>query len=86
MIVVILFLSFLYILMSFLAFLCTLSAYLLLDTVFSSNYINLLKPKTYCMYHQLQHSEILCSAHNAFLCFAWISEQTALISLYSIDL
>ena len=38
------------------------------------------------MYHQLQHSEILCSAHNAFMCVAWISEQTAIISLYSINL
>ena len=38
------------------------------------------------MYHQLQHSEILCSAHNAFIRFAWISEQAATISLYSISL
>jgi hypothetical protein len=38
------------------------------------------------MYHQLQHIEILCSAHNAFMRFAWISEQTAIISLYSINL
>jgi len=30
------------------------------------------------MYHRLQHSEILCSAHNAFMCFAWILEQTAI--------
>ena len=37
------------------------------------------------MYHQLYHSEILCSAHNAFMCVAWISEQTAIISLYSIN-
>ena len=50
--------------------------------------INHLKPKTYFMYHQFQHSEIVCSAHNAFMCFAWISEQTAIagISLYSIYL
>jgi hypothetical protein len=41
---------------------------------------NLWKPKTYLIYHQ--HSTILCSAHNAFMCFAWISEQTAIISLY----
>ena len=34
--------------------------------------INLLKPKTYFMYQQLSHSEILCSAHSAFMCFAWI--------------
>jgi hypothetical protein len=37
------------------------------------------------MYHQLQHSEILCSAHNTFMCFAWISEQTAICSLYRIN-
>ena len=48
--------------------------------------VNLLKPKTYFMYHQLQHSEILCSAHNAFMRFARISDQTAIISLYSINL
>ena len=34
------------------------------------------------MYHQLQHSEILCSAHNAFMYSAWISEQTAIFCLY----
>jgi len=45
------------------------------------------------MYHKLSHSEIMCSAHNAFMCFAHnafmcfvrISEQTAIISLYSIN-
>jgi len=31
------------------------------------------------MYQQFEHSEILCSAHNACLFFAWISEQTAII-------
>ena len=38
------------------------------------------------MYYQLLHSEILCAAHSAFMCFAWISEQRAIISLYSINL
>jgi hypothetical protein len=38
------------------------------------------------MYHQHQHTEILCSAHSAFMCFAWISEETAIVSLYSINL
>ena len=52
----------------------------------SMTLINLLKSKTSVMYHQLQHTEILCSAHNAFMRFAWISEQTAIISLYSINL
>ena len=28
----------------------------------------------------------MCSAHNAFMCFAWIWEQTAIISLYIINL
>jgi len=42
---------------------------------------SLLKPKTYFMYHQLEYSEILCSAHHVFMCFAWISEQ--LLFLYT---
>jgi hypothetical protein len=48
--------------------------------------IHPLKPKAYCMYRRLQRTEILCSAHNSFMCFAWISEQTAIVSLYSINL
>jgi len=52
----------------------------------SRHIINLLKPNTYFMYRQLYHSEIVCSAHIAFMCFAWISEQTAIISVYSIRL
>jgi hypothetical protein len=38
------------------------------------------------MYQQFLHSAILCSAHIEFICFVWISEQTAIISLYSINL
>jgi len=48
--------------------------------------VNLLKPKTYLMYHQLEHSETLCSAHTVYLCFAWLSEQAALIFLYNINI
>jgi hypothetical protein len=47
--------------------------------------INLLKPSGHYMYHQLSHSEILCSAHNAFMCSAWISEETTIISLCSLN-
>ena len=37
------------------------------------------------MYHQF-NTQILRSAHTAvFVCFVWISEQTAIISLYSIN-
>jgi hypothetical protein len=39
------------------------------------------------MYHQLEHSEIQCSVHITFVCFAWISEKKrAIISLYRINL
>ena len=38
------------------------------------------------MYNQLYLAEILCSAHKTFMSFAWISKQTAIISLYSINL
>ena len=58
----------------------------LVNTWYTALRINLLKSKTYFMYHQLKHSGILCSAHNVFMCFVWISEQTAIISLYSINL
>jgi len=47
---------------------------------------NLLKRNNYFPYHQLQHSEILCSTHDALMCFAWISGQTTTICLYSINL
>ena len=29
--------------------------------------------------------KIIRSAHTAFMCFVWISEQTAIISIYSIN-
>ena len=48
--------------------------------------LNLLQPMTCFMYQQLFHSEILCSPYNAYMCFAWIWEQTMVISLYSINL
>jgi len=38
------------------------------------------------MYHQVYRSEILCSAHTVFMYFVWISEQTAIFSLYGINL
>jgi hypothetical protein len=47
--------------------------------------MDLLKPKTYFRYHQLYLSEIRCSAHNAFMCFVWLSEKTAIISLHNIN-
>ena len=48
--------------------------------------INRLNAKTYFMYQQFQHSKIQCPAHITFMCFEWISEKTAIISLYTIYL
>jgi len=48
--------------------------------------VNPLMPIGYYMYHHFQRSTILRSAHTAvFMCFVWISEQTAIISLYSVN-
>jgi len=45
-----------------------------------------LKLSCYVMYHQDLHSTIPLSVHTAvFMCFVRISEQTAIISLYSIN-
>ena len=44
-----------------------------------------LKPSGHYMYHQLNiHYSTICP-HSVFMCFVWISEQTAIISLYSIN-
>jgi hypothetical protein len=48
--------------------------------------VNFLKPKTYFMYPTSLTYRNSVSAHNEFMCFAWISEQTAIISPYSINL
>ena len=47
-----------------------------------------LKPKTYCMYvpPALTYSKSTFCSHSVFMCFVWISQQTAMISLYSITL
>ena len=38
------------------------------------------------MYHEVQHlKNSTFFPHSVFMCFVWISEQTAIISLYSIN-
>jgi hypothetical protein len=37
------------------------------------------------MYNELQNKKFLHSAHTVYLSFVWISEQTKIISLYSIN-
>jgi hypothetical protein len=44
-----------------------------------------LEPSGHYMYRQVYHSSILRSAHTVFMRFVWIWEQTAIISLYSIN-
>jgi hypothetical protein len=46
---------------------------------------NLLKPTGYFMYQQVKHSEILNGDYIAFMCFAWLSEQTVNFASYSIN-
>jgi len=45
----------------------------------------ILRPSGYLTYQQFQHSQILHGALTSFMCFVWISEQTATITLYSIN-
>jgi hypothetical protein len=55
----------------------------LLETLYLFNPI---RPVCSFTYRQVKHSQILRSAHTAvFMCFVWIWEQTAIISLYSIN-
>jgi hypothetical protein len=43
--------------------------------------VNLLKPSGNFTYDQVYHSQTLPGAHIAFMCFVWISEQTATFAL-----
>jgi hypothetical protein len=53
--------------------------------LYSLNVVNPLKPSCYYMYHQFNiHNSTFCP-HSVFMCFVWISEQTVIISLYSIN-
>jgi len=44
-----------------------------------------LKPNGYYMYHSFTFTNSTFCPHSVFVGFVWISEQTAIISLYSID-
>jgi hypothetical protein len=46
--------------------------------------INLLKPTGNYTYHKFGHSKILHCYHMEFVCFVWISEQTANFALCNI--
>ena len=66
---------------------CISTALHLLDgsPVFTHISFNIQQLSGHYMYHQfnIQHSTFC--PHGAFMCFVWIWEQTAIISLYSID-
>ena len=47
--------------------------------------VNLLEPTGYVIRHQVKHSRILHSAHTAFMCFIFISEQMATFAPYKIN-
>jgi hypothetical protein len=54
-------------------------------TVYSCLFQLFIRLSGYYMYQQVWHTKILRSAHSVFMCFVWIWEQTAIISLYSIN-
>jgi len=39
----------------------------------------------YCTHRQVEHRTILPSAHTVYLCSVWIPQQTAIITLHSIN-
>ena len=48
--------------------------------------ISPLQPSGYYMYHQFNiHKFYVLPTHCIYMCFVWISEQTAIISLYNIN-
>ena len=47
-------------------------------------FINLLKPAGYYTYNQVQQQKILHADYIVFMCFVWLSEQTATFALYII--
>ena len=49
----------------------------------TDHFLNLLKPKTYFIYHQLKYSEILCSAHTVYLCVLCGSQNKQRLFLYT---
>ena len=46
---------------------------------------NSFQPNGYYMYHQFNINNSTFCPHSVFMCFVWIWEQTAIISLYSIN-
>jgi hypothetical protein len=46
---------------------------------------NVLKPTYYVMHQQVQHTTTVRSVHTVFMCFVFISEQTATCATYSIN-
>ena len=47
--------------------------------------LNLIKPSGHYMYHSLTFNNPTFCSHSVFICFLWISEQTAIISIYNIN-
>jgi hypothetical protein len=53
---------------------------------FKKNYISpYLKPSGCFTHHHVSHSQILHAARMAFMCFLWMSEQTATLALHDIN-
>ena len=49
------------------------------------SYLNILKSSGHYMYRQFNIQQFCFLPHSVFMCFVWILEQTAIISLYKIN-
>ena len=47
--------------------------------------VTILPHSGHYMYHQFNIQQFYVLPHSVFMCFVWISEQTAIISLYNIN-
>jgi hypothetical protein len=52
------------------------------QNIIQNSVLTFLRAQWLLYVHQVEHLTILRSAHSVFTCFEWISEQTAIISLY----
>jgi hypothetical protein len=43
------------------------------------------KPNTYFTFHQFNIQQFYVLPHTVFMCFVWISKQTAIISLHNVN-
>ena len=67
-------------------FRCLTEVLKIMNNIVSSEHTNPLQPSGHYMYRQFNIQQIyVLPTHTVFMCFVWIWEQTAIISLYNIN-